>query len=158
VYPENQPGSLAERLFRLRKAAGLTGDQLGERLGWQYGKSKVSKIESGKQLPSADEVRAWAEAAGHPEQAAELIGLLAGMQITHTRWRQRLKAGHTPVRSDFGRRTREAARFRNAELVLIPGLLQTAGYARSIMTQVSAVYGTRALPLTFQGFVPLREI
>ena len=54
-----RPGGLAERLFRMRKSAGLTGDTLAAELGWgeKTGRTKVSKIENGKQVPSADDIR-----------------------------------------------------------------------------------------------------
>src|SRR6266704_656331 len=57
----NQPGGLAERLQRMRKAAGLTGDQLAARLGWKS-RSKIPKLENGRQMPTEDEIRAWADA------------------------------------------------------------------------------------------------
>lgn len=147
------PGSLAERLFRMRKAAGLTGEQLAEVLGWgeKTGRTKVSKIENAKQVPGPEDVQAWAQAVGHPEQAAELLELLADVQTVHTRWRRRLRGGHVAILEDIDRRTREAKRIRNAEVVLIPGLLQTAGYARSIITSISAAYGTRDIDAAVQA-------
>src|SRR6185437_14379074 len=56
----NRPGGLAERLQRMRKAAGLTGDQLAVRLGWT--RAKVPKIENGRQMPTEADIKAWAEA------------------------------------------------------------------------------------------------
>ena len=77
----------------MRKAAGLTGDQLAEALGWgeKTGRTKVSKIENGKQTPSADDIAAWAQACGHPEQVPDLLDLLGDVQTVHTRWRRRLR-------------------------------------------------------------------
>jgi transcriptional regulator with XRE-family HTH domain len=145
LHPEQLP--LAERLFRLRKDAGLTGDRLAEQLGWgatgssKAGRTKVSKIENGRQVPSPGEIRAWTLAAGHPEAAGELLELLADMKVQHSRWRSRLKkGGQESVQRDFDTRTRAATRFRNAELVLIPGLLQTTAYARSVITQAASLY------------------
>jgi len=129
---------------RLRKAAGLTGDELAATLGWgeKTGRTKVSKIENGKQTPDADEVRAWALACGHAEQAEDLADLVADVQTVHTRWKRRLRDGHASVQEDIGRRTQAAKRIRNVEVAMIPGLLQTGAYARSIITAVSAAYGT----------------
>jgi transcriptional regulator with XRE-family HTH domain len=136
----NRPGGLAERMFRMRRAAGLRQDRMAADLGWD--RTKISKIENGRQTPSADDVRDWAAVTGNPDEAGELLELLADVQSVHTRWRRRLREGHAAVQEDIDRRTQAAKRIRNAELVLIPGLLQTAGYARSIITQVSAAYGT----------------
>lgn len=136
--------TLAERLFRLRKdAAGLTGDQLAAQLGWgATGRTKVSKIENGRQVPTPEEIQAWALAAGHPEAADELLELLDDMKMTHTRWRWRLKnaGSQAAIQQDFDARTRAATRVRWAELTLIPGLLQTSPYARSVVTQAAALY------------------
>ena len=140
----NQPGGLAERLYRLRKDAGLTGDQLASALGWgeKTGRTKVSKIENGHQYPSAGEIRAWAAACRHPEAADALLDMLAGVQAVRHQWRGQLRSGHAPVQEDLDRRTRTAKRIRNAETVLVPGLLQTAGYARGIMAETADVWGT----------------
>jgi transcriptional regulator with XRE-family HTH domain len=129
----------------MRKAAGLTGDQLAEALGWgaKTGRTKVSKIENGKQTPTPEEIRAWAEACEHPELAGELLDLLADVQTMHTRWRRRIRGGHTAILEDIDRRTQASKRIRNAEVAMIPGLLQTAGYARSIIMVTAAAYGTR---------------
>ena len=52
-------GRLAEALKVLRVGAGLSGARLAGMLGWQQ--SKVSKIETRKQLPSEDgHFGAWA--------------------------------------------------------------------------------------------------
>lgn len=146
----NRPGGLAERLVRLRKAAGLTGDQLAGALGWgeKTGRTKVSKIENGKQTPDADEVRAWAQACGHPEQAEDLADLVADVQTVHTRWKRRLRDGHAAIQEDIDRRTQAAKRIRNVEVAMIPGLLQTGAYARSIITAASAAYGTADIDAT----------
>ena len=149
----NRPGGLAERLYRLRKAAKRTGDQLAADMGWPpgTGRTKVSKIEHGKQVPSAEDVRAWAAASGHPERADELLDLLADVQTVHTRWRRRLRGGQAAIQEDIGRRTQAAKRIRNAEVALIPGLLQTAGYARGIIATVSAAYGTNDVDATVRA-------
>src|SRR5215510_5177333 len=67
----NQPGGLTERLVRLRRAAGLSGDQLAARLAWA--RSKVPKLENGRQMPTEADLTAWAEACGQPEAAPELL-------------------------------------------------------------------------------------
>lgn len=156
----NQPGGLAERLYRLRKSSGLTGEELAAGMGWPAGtgRTKVSKIEHGKQVPSAEDIRAWAAASGHPEQAGELLDLLADVQTVHTRWRRRLRGGHAAIQEDIGRRTQAAKRIRNAEITLIPGLLQTSGYARAIITQVSAVYGTNDIDAAVQARMRRQDV
>lgn len=138
MHPTNerlrQPGGLAERLYGLRRAAGLSGARLAADLGW--GAAKVSKIENGNQTPSAGDIRAWAAACGHPEAADELLDILADVQTVSRRWKQRARGGLAAIQEDYDRRTREARRVRNAEILIVPGLLQTAGYARGILTRL----------------------
>jgi len=139
----NRPGGLAEQLYRLRKAANLTGDELAGRLGWgKTGRTKISKIENGKQLPAVEDIEAWAAACGHPEAARELIDLRTDVENVHHSWRGRLRGGHAAVQDDYDRRVRAAARIRNSAPVILPGLLQTAGYARAIMEHVAELWGT----------------
>lgn len=139
----NQPGGLAERLYGMRKAAGLTGDRMAEDLGWP--RSKISKIENGRQMPSAEDIRAWVAECGHPEAADDLLEMLADVQAVHRRWRTRLRRGHAAVQEDLDRRTRDAKRVRSAQVLIMPGLIQTAGYARSILAQIAPAYGTQDL-------------
>jgi transcriptional regulator with XRE-family HTH domain len=130
----------------MRVAAGLSGDQLAarlsERFGWaeKTGPPKVSKIENGRQVPTAGIIRAWADVTGHPEITDELLDLLAALQTVHIRRRRMLRQGEAPLQEDYDQRARAAKRFRNVEIAFIPGLLQTSAYARSIIKQVSVVF------------------
>jgi transcriptional regulator with XRE-family HTH domain len=124
----------------MRKAAGLLGDQMAADLGW--GRAKISRIENGHQIPSADDIRAWAEATGHPEDIADLLALREDVQAIHTGWRRQLRHGHKPVQDELARRAAAAKRICSAANVTVPGLLQTAGYARAIIAQFAEVWDT----------------
>ena len=135
-----QPGGLAERLTALRNGAGLKATELARSLGWA--RSKISKIENGNQIPSEQDIRDWARVTGHPEVTDELIAMLRQVQEVHTLWRRRLRQGGQPsVQQELDEITRAASRIRELQVAVIPGLLQTHGYAHGIFTQVSAVYG-----------------
>ena len=83
---QRERGRLAEALKALRVGAGLGGARLAEMLGWQQ--SKVSKIETGKQLPSGDDIAAWALAAGAaPETASDLLAMLRGARVEYAAWK-----------------------------------------------------------------------
>ncbi len=86
--------ALGARLRELRAEAGLEGKDLAAKLGWQP--SKVSRLQNGKQTPTAADLTAWAQACGLPESDAELQGLRAGfdMKQRHRSWRRELAAGH----------------------------------------------------------------
>jgi transcriptional regulator with XRE-family HTH domain len=138
----NQPGGLAERLMRLRKAAGLTGDELAARLGWT--RSKIPKLENGRQMPTETDITAWAEACGYPADAQELLHLLSEAEAVHRQWRHQLRAGHAALQSDFDALVRPANRIRSFEIMLIPGLLQTPDYARYRALEAVRLHGTDA--------------
>ena len=138
----NQPGGLAERLQRLRKAAGLTGDRLAAQLGWP--RSKVPKIENGRQMPTDADIRAWAEAAGQPDAIPGLLDLLSDAQAVHRQWRHQLRSGHAALKAEFDAIVRGAKRIRNFEVLLIPGLLQTPDYARYRALEAVRLHGTAA--------------
>jgi transcriptional regulator with XRE-family HTH domain len=67
--------ALTQGLRQARRDAGLTGATLAARIGAGWGQPKVSKIESGRQFPTSDDVRAWARATEVPE--ARLLELHA---------------------------------------------------------------------------------
>jgi transcriptional regulator with XRE-family HTH domain len=136
----NQPGALAERLKRLRKDAGLTGEELAAQIGWKS-RSRVPKLERGQQMPSEDDVTGWAQACGHPEEIPALLDLLAEAQAVHEQWRHKLRRGHAALQAEFDKLVREAERIRNFEVMLIPGLLQTADYARYRALEAVRVHG-----------------
>src|SRR5712691_5219613 len=60
---------LADRLRQLRQRAGLTGTRLAELSGMSQ--SKVSKIENGRQLPTAADIEAIAQALGLKDEVVE---------------------------------------------------------------------------------------
>ena len=136
----NQPGGLAERLVRIRKAAGLTGDRLAAMLGWP--RSKVPKLENGRQMPTEADVKAWAEACGQPDAVPELLGMLSDAQTVYRQWR--LGEGQAALQAQYDALVRSAARIRNFELLLIPGLLQTPDYARYRALEAVRLHGAPA--------------
>jgi transcriptional regulator with XRE-family HTH domain len=138
----NRPGGLAERLQRMRKAAGLTGDQLAARLGWP--RSKVPKLENGRQMPADADITAWAEATGRPDAVSELLDLLSDAQAVHRQWRHQLRAGHAALQAEFDALVRASKQIRNFEVTFIPGLLQTPDYARYRILEAVRVQGTAA--------------
>ena len=135
--------ALGARLRGLRfTAAGgqITGTQLAARLGWPV--SKVSKLEHGRQTATQRDLRAWVDATGQPEAYGELVGRLAGFE-THIRsWRRQLAAGQSPVQENWATETARSRVIRVWEESTVTGLLQTADYARAVLTRYAQLHGS----------------
>ncbi|MFE2530428.1 helix-turn-helix domain-containing protein [Streptomyces sp. NPDC059371] len=128
--------ALGARLRELRTEAGLDGKGIAERLGWQ--RSKVSRLENGKQTPSSDDLRLWAEAVERPDAAAELSGRLTGLETRYRSMRRQLANGHRARQEQAVAETEQTQMIRGVEVVRIPGLFQTAEYARHVFAANAA--------------------
>jgi len=131
--------SFGRRLRELREPTGLSGKDFAERLGWDP--AKVSRFETGKRLPSRDDIHAWAEAVGQPTAADELLAQLSVIDEMYATWRRQFRAG-------FGGRQRSSLQveahtrqFRIFEPAMVPGLLQTPEYARHVYRVLVELYG-----------------
>lgn len=127
--------ALAGRLKEIRRDAGLTGGDLAVRCGWH--KAKSSRIENAKTAPSDADIRAWCAACGVEDQAADLIAANRAVESMYVQWR-RLHGNKTLRHIQEGRvplheRTRL---FRTYSSDLVPGFLQTEGYATAVLQSV----------------------
>jgi transcriptional regulator with XRE-family HTH domain len=135
--PKNTSGSsslhearvaLGRRLRELRSAAGMSGAQLAESLAWAP--SKVSKLENARQAPTNADIRGWTRATNSEHEAEALLVSLHTLEVQYAEWQRQLKGGlrsHQQEIAEINARTRH---FRAFESTFIPGLLQTAEYAR----------------------------
>ncbi|GGT31214.1 helix-turn-helix domain-containing protein [Streptomyces purpureus] len=134
---------LGARLRELRFSASggrLTGTQLAERLGWPH--SKVYKLEGGRQTATSEDLRAWADAVGRPDTFAELDARLRGFESHIRSWRRQLAAGHRPVQDNWNAAVDQVRTIHAWEESVIPGMLQTADYARHIFLRYADLQGT----------------
>jgi transcriptional regulator with XRE-family HTH domain len=130
--------ALGGRLRDLRKDAGLTGRQLALLAGWHS--SKVSKVEYGKQTPSADDIRMWCRHCAVPDQINDLIGTVRDIESTYVEWRRRLHTGTKRRQEKLIRLETETQFMRWYEPVLVPGILHTAEYAEAVLRRVIDFY------------------
>ena len=127
--PREQLGS---RLRQLRTRAGLSGDALAKASG--LSQSKISRVETGRSLPSVEEVRAWATATdATPEELTELAALVEQVATTATSWRVLQRLGLVERQREIADLESQANRILTFQPVVIPGLLQIADYARRVM-------------------------
>ncbi|MFJ1975333.1 helix-turn-helix domain-containing protein [Streptomyces sp. NPDC087903] len=123
--------ALGARLRELRAEAGLNGKEFAERLDWQ--RSKVSRLENGKQTATVEDLDAWVQAAGAEPEAADLKSRLRGLESQARSWRRQLAAGHRGVQERYVAEYRSTATVRGYEATVIPGLFQTPDYARHLL-------------------------
>lgn len=123
---------LGTRLREIRSGAALTGRALAAQAGWHY--TKVSRMEHGVKTATEEEIRIWCRICGAEDQVPDLIATVRAIQSMYQELRRQTRAGmkrlmQAPV--PLYERTR---RFRIYEHNVIPGLFQTADYARAMLT------------------------
>lgn len=130
--------ALGARLRELRTDRRLTGRQLAVLLGWTQ--SKISKLETGRQTATADDLLAWADATGHPQAAEELITRLRSLESRSRAWRRQLAAGHKPVQDTLTAEYERTRTFHVWQGSTVVGMLQTAEYARHVFTRYADLH------------------
>jgi transcriptional regulator with XRE-family HTH domain len=122
-----QPGGLTDTLRALRKTAGLTGEQLSDRLKWTNA-SKLRQAENGHRILSDAELTAWAEKTGQPDAAQSLLEMAAAGRTIHRQYMY--QRSFASVQRQLDGLWRAATVIRDFESFVVPGLLQTTEYAR----------------------------
>jgi transcriptional regulator with XRE-family HTH domain len=121
---------LALALREARKLAGLTGDRLAARCG--ISQSKISKIETGKVLPSATDVERILSALRVSEARQRELATLARLANTEFQSvRASLQRGLHQKQRELAALEADAEHIRFFLPLMITGLLQTPEYARA---------------------------
>ena len=121
---------LAAALREARKAAGLTGERLAARCG--ISQSKISKIETGKVLPSATDVERILTALGAGgERTADLMALARLANTEFQSVRASLQRGLHQKQRELAALEADSGHIRFFLPLMITGLLQTPEYARA---------------------------
>jgi transcriptional regulator with XRE-family HTH domain len=137
--PENAEEPVGAVLARMRKAKRLTGAKLAAMVGMSQ--PKISRIERGQGLTEPADIGIIARALGADESFAQ--SLMDRSERSHDRmtdWRPASEslAGRQKTVSDW---EATATELRVFETVLVPGPLQTSGYALAVFR------GLRRVPL-----------
>ncbi|MFH9660133.1 helix-turn-helix domain-containing protein [Streptomyces sp. NPDC017248] len=124
---------LGAELRTLRTGAGLTSGEAARLVGWHQ--SKVSRIETGSSGVKPADLRLLLDAYGvRDRQLRELLLILAGSEDTGGRhgWWHAYRGVLPPTYRDFISLESQASVMRTLETTVVPGLLQTAEYARAV--------------------------
>ncbi|MDT0319532.1 helix-turn-helix domain-containing protein [Streptomyces millisiae] len=131
---------LASRLVDLRKTAGLRAIEVAARCGWH--KSKVSRIENGRTLPSDADIRAWCRACGADEQIPDLVAATRTVDEMYVEWKRIHRTGIRRRQETDVPLYDRTGLFRVYCSNVVPGLLQTHGYAEALLGTISEFQGT----------------
>lgn len=123
--------AVAQRLRDIRREAGLTVVSLAAACGWHY--SKTSRIENALTGPSANDIRAWCKATRTEDQAQDLVVQSLSAEAMYRQWRHQVRAGLRHIQDSRVRGYRDTELFRLYSSGLVPGLLQTEGYAAAVL-------------------------
>jgi len=130
--------ALGLRLRELRQRSGLSGVDLAESLSWAG--SKISKIETGRQTPTDQDIRVWTTATGAEDQADSLLSALHNLELQHAEWQRLLRGGLKAHQLTLSQIDEKTKLFRGFENTVVPGLVQTPEYARARFAQVLSVH------------------
>lgn len=123
---------VARRLRDLRTDAGLTGTELARRCGWTH--PKTSRLENARTPPTPEDIRRWCRACGAEDQADDVIAQSRDAEQAYTEWRRQVRAGLKRLQDSYVDLFRSTELFRVYSPTLVPGLLQTEGYARAVLS------------------------
>ncbi|MCW1094215.1 MULTISPECIES: helix-turn-helix domain-containing protein [Streptomyces] len=133
-------GELAGRLREIRKDAGISGRELAVRCGWS--ESKSSRIENARTPPSDADIKAWCRACAADDQTADLIAANRQSADAHVQWRRLQRSGLRRLQESTGDLYRQTQMFRTYVSDVIPGFLQTPGYATALLSSIAGFRGT----------------
>lgn len=128
--PSIRRRQLAAELRRLRERSGLNGDEAAAQLGWSG--SKISRIELHRTGIKIADLRRLLDIYGVRDiQRDELLAL--ARESSRTSWIEAATASFPPEYAAYIYAEAEAREVWNWEPLVVPGLLQTADYARAVM-------------------------
>jgi transcriptional regulator with XRE-family HTH domain len=133
VPPARALERLGRQLRGLRLKAGLSGEELAERIGTNQ--SRVSRTELAKFRASLDMVRKWLDVTGASEAERQELLEMAEQSLVEMESYRYIFRGSLDTGQQIALQQEDvSARIRHFQPFMIPGLLQTPAYARAVLT------------------------
>jgi transcriptional regulator with XRE-family HTH domain len=108
----------------LRTRSGMNGRDFATALG--TGQPKISKIETGRQMLSDEDVPAWCDALEVAEaDTRALLAELADLRVEQATWQRQLRSGHRARQDEIQTLEQSVTRIRAVDVMAVPGIVQT---------------------------------
>lgn len=127
--------AIADRLREILRDSPLTGAQLAQAAGWNP--SKTSRIINAITIPSGADITTWCRLCGVPEQADDLVAASASVESLYVQWRRVQRSGLRVAQESVVPLYERTERFRIYSSNVIPGFLQSAGYASALLGSIT---------------------
>lgn len=132
-HRQQDRNDLAQMLRELRKAAGLSGERLAVRAAMSQ--SKISRIESGRTLPTVVDVQRIIRALDIPaEVGQQLLSLARTANVDYASWRSYARVGIWRKQAEIKALAESSSVVRQFLPAVPSGLLQIPEYARAALT------------------------
>ncbi|MGH3841617.1 MAG: DUF5753 domain-containing protein [Pseudonocardiaceae bacterium] len=96
--------------------------------------TKISRIESGSQEPSEENIKAWCRACCAEDQILDLIATARSMESMYVEWQRQTRVGMKRLMLSSVPLYERTKLFRIYEHNIIPGLFQTAEYSAAMLS------------------------
>jgi transcriptional regulator with XRE-family HTH domain len=132
VPPQRPRERLGRELRALRLRAGLSGEQLADRIGTSQ--SRVSRTETARYRADLEMVRRWLTAAGADEDtSAQLLDLADDALVEIAAYRSIFRGSIASEQQARIRQDAAAVKLRHFQPFMIPGPFHTPAYARAAL-------------------------
>jgi len=142
---------LGYRLRDIRKDARVSGRELAALTGWHF--TKISKIEHGSSMPSEADIELWCFHCGAESQVPDLTATARGIEKLYVELRRLLRTGTARYQQELLANETRTHHFRIFDPAIIPGALQTPGYATIRISEFADMVG---IPADVQSTVAVR--
>ncbi|MET8677656.1 helix-turn-helix transcriptional regulator [Streptomyces sp. NPDC004647] len=142
-FPSSSVGAarqaLAARLREIRLDAGITKREIAAQCGWSDAKS--SRIENARTAPSDADIRLWCRACEAEDQAPDLVAANRQADSMYVQWKRLQRTGLRQLQESSVPLFERTKHFKVYCSNVVPGFLQTPGYAKALLTSIAVFRG-----------------